>query len=186
MKIINFSFKTRPSLSDDAARSLTASFLDGSTTPEQEKQLYGYYSGRRVASDLECYRPMFSWYDRLERQSQSDDSGRRRTRLIASAAAVAVLALVGAGLIIGSAASSGHLSDSRLYAGSYIIRDGQKITDVEAILPELHRADRYVDSTLTAINRTGIHENPEQTIINQAISHITDPDVKAMLLADLY
>ena len=92
--------------------------------------------------------------------------------------------LVCAGLFAGFYVTSYETSDNRLYAGSYIIRDGNKITDIDAILPELHKADRYVDSTLCAIN-CPVPENPEQSIINEAVRHITDPDIKAMLLADL-
>ena len=184
MKIIRFSFTPRPSVSDDVARRLTAEFLDGLTSRSDEKKLYVYYAGKTVAPDLECYRSMFAWYAALERSEHQALPIWRNRRFIASAAAIVMLALVGAGLIIGSAVTSNDMSEHNLYAGSYIIRNGQKITDIDAILPELHRADRYVDSTLSVMNHAE-PDDPEQLIINEAIRHITDPDVRAVLLADL-
>ncbi len=183
MKTIKLRFNPRPLISDDVARKLTASFLDGSTTPDEEKTLYAYYGDGKVADDLECYQPMFAWYVKLEREAAPMRSRSHRPRFVAAAAA-AVIILVGAGLFAGFYVMSYETSDNRLYAGSYIIRDGNKITDIDAILPELHKADRYVDSTLCAIN-CPVPENPEQSIINEAVRHITDPDIKTMLLADL-
>lgn len=184
MKIIRFSFTPRPSVSDDVARRLTAEFLDGSTTPSDEKKLYAYYARKTVASDLECYRQMFAWYAALERSEHQALPIWHNRRFIASAAAIVMLALVGAGLLIGSAVTSNDMPEHNLYAGSYIIRNGHKITDIDEILPELRWADRYVDSTLSA-TKYEFPDDPEQQILDDAIRHITDPDVRAVLLADL-
>ncbi len=185
MNILNFKSTSRSILSDDNARRLTQEFLDGSTTIEQEQTLYRYYATRHIASDLECYRPMFEWYVQLEKQSRPDEVGRpRRKRFIAAAAAIAVLALVGAGLLFAPTPSSGDLSLERMYAGSYIIRDGKKITDIKQILPELRRADQYVDSTLNAQSPMTDYDF-EKALIRDALSNINDPEIKAMLLADI-
>lgn len=185
MKILAFPFKTKSVISDEEARRLTLMFLDGDTTSEQEKMLYEYYSGKKVASDLDCYREMFGWYAELESTSiSSDGSRRRRTRFIAIAASISALFLVGVGLIAGLPKNSSSLSADGIYAGSYIIRNGKKITDVKQILPELRQADRYIDSTLSAFNRPNIVD-PEKSIISDALSNIDDPEIKAMLLADI-
>lgn len=186
MKILAFPFKSKSVISDDEARRLTRMFLDGDTTAEQEKMLYEYYSGKKVASDLDCYREMFGWYAGLESEAKtSDDNRRRRTRFIAVAASVSALFLIGVGLIAGLPKGSGSLSPDGIYAGSYIIRNGKKITDIKQILPELRQADRYVDSTLSAFNRPNVVD-PEKSIISDALRNIDDPEIKAMLLADIY
>lgn len=185
MKILFFKTKSGSVISDDHARRLTQEFLDGSTTIEQEQTLYRYYAGRHIAADLECYRSMFEWYVQLELRSHRDEESRaKRKRFLVAAAAITVLALVGAGFLFSPAPSSGDLSLERMYAGSYIIRDGKKITDIKQILPELRRADQYVDSTLKAYSPQPDYD-PEHLMISDALSNIADPEIKAMLLADI-
>lgn len=185
MKILAFPFKTQSVISDDEARRFTQMFLDGDTSVKQEKMLYDYFLQRKVASDLECYREMFNWYAGLASASKSTSNSRRsRTRLIAVAASISALLLIGIGLIAGLPKDSDTLSPDRIYAGSYIIRNGKKITDIKQILPELRQADRYIDSTLSTFNRPPIID-PEKSIISDALGNIDDPEIKAMLLADI-
>lgn len=184
MKFLKFNHNVNRSLSDDEARRLTVAFLDGSTTPEEERELYNYYGGKRVAPDLECYSQMFAWYDNLENSASTKTGSRHNTRFFAAAAAIAALMLVGVGLTIGISSDNSEPSLDRIYAGSYIIRNGKKITDIKEILPELQKADRIVDSTLTA-SILNYPDNPDLVILNEALKNIKDPDVKAMLLADL-
>ena len=184
MKIFNFNPNATPLLSDEEARRLTKAFLDGETTPEDERELYKYYSGKQVAPDLECYRQMFAWYDNLESSPSGKSANKRNTRFFATAAAIAALFLVGVGLTIGISSDEAEPSYDRIYAGSYIIRHGKKITDIKEILPELQKADRIVDSTLTA-SIINYPDNPDMVILNEALKNITDPEVKAMLLADI-
>ena len=128
---------------------------------------------------------MFGWYAGLVPTSKSSgDNSRRRTRFIAVAASISALFLIGVGLIAGLPKNSESLSPDGIYAGSYIIRNGKKITDIKQILPELRQADRYIDSTLSAFNRPNIVD-PEKSIISDALRNIDDPEIKAMLLADI-
>ncbi len=185
MRILAFPFKSKSVISDDEARRLTQLFLDGDTTADQESKLYDYYSQTRLASDLESYREMFAWYAGLGRESQT--AGERRTsrsRVVAVAASITALFLIGVGLTIGLQSKSDEVSPDVLYAGSYIIRNGKKITDINQILPELRQADRYVDSTLSAYSRQ-VTVDPEMSIISDALRNIDDPEIKAMLLADI-
>lgn len=182
MKILNFKSKTSSVLSDESARKLTQDFLAGQTTLEQERTLYRYYSGSGIADDLEPYREMFRWYHDLEKDSKPGEEQPRwgRRRFIVVAASLAVLAVIGATLLLRPAPSSYE----QIYAGSYIIRDGKKITDINQILPELQRADRYVDSTLN-VHSVRYTADPEDALIREALASISDPEVRAMLLADI-
>lgn len=184
MKLFKFNSTISSRLSDDAARCLTKVFLDGATTQEQEKILYDYYNGKCVASDLECYRPMFAWYDNLESSAAPLSVSKQNNQFFATAAAIGALLLVGAGLTVGVSSDNSEPDVDRMYAGSYIIRNGKKITDIEKILPELQKADRIIDSTLSAAAHN-YPDNPEALILNEALKNIADPEVKAMLLADL-
>ena len=182
MKILAFPFKTKSVISDEDARRLTQAFLDGDTSPEQESRLYDYYSRKSVASDLLCYREMFAWYAGLGKDENVAGRRQKRTRFIAVAASVSLLAVIAA--VMFAIPHSDDNSPESLYAGSYIIRNGKKITDIEQILPELRIADHYVDSTLSAFNRPS-SADPEIEVINSALRYIDDPEVKAMLMADI-
>ena len=184
MKFIKFKTNVPQGLRDDEARRLTKAFLAGDSTQKEEQTLYNYYAGKHVAADLECYREMFAWYDNLENGQTVKAVRRRNTRFFAIAASIAALLLVGVGFAIGVSADDSELSLDRMYAGSYIIRHGKKITDIKEILPELQKADRIIDSTLTA-SAINYPDNPDMVILNEALKNITDPDVKAMLLADI-
>lgn len=183
MKLLVFKSKSRQCLSDDEARRLTGLFLDGATTSDEEQKLYRYYAGSKVASDLEPYAGMFSWFDALESATETT-SGRHKAYRFVAAAAITAFVLIGVGLTLGHNFGSDDFSAERIYAGSYIIRHGKKITDIQSILPELERADRIVDSTLVA-SYVSSPENPELLVLNEAMKNITDPEVKAMLLADI-
>ena len=43
-------------------KKLIERFLDGDTTPAEERRIYAFFARHRYAGDLERYRPMFEWY----------------------------------------------------------------------------------------------------------------------------
>lgn len=185
MKLLVFKSKSRHCLSDDEARRLTGLFLEGETTSDEEQKLYRYYARSKVASDLVPYAGMFSWFDALESATETTSvRHRHKVPRFVAAAAITAFVLVGVGLTLGYNFGSDEFSAERIYAGSYIIRQGKKITDIQSILPELERADRIVDSTLVA-SYVSSPENPELLVLNEAMKNISDPEVKAMLLADI-
>lgn len=184
MKLMKFNGRKRTRINDEEARRLTELFLDGSTSLGDERSLYDYYRGHRIASDLEQYRRMFAWYESLGNESQQQQSRSKFKFPIAAAAAIAVLVFAGVGLLVGHNDSGSNFGVERMYAGSYIIRDGKKISDINEILPELQKADHFVDSTMTAINARR-QENYEKIVLEHALAGVNDPQVKEMLLAEL-
>lgn len=126
---------------------LIGRFLDGETTNAEEQRLYDYFAGTRVASRLEKYRPMFSWYAGGMKGQLPDiwDAAckcrKARTRWIRAAVSTAAAILLIAGITV---AYFHYRQTQRLYAtyeGSYIVRNGKKITDIKSILPELKRIE---------------------------------------------
>ena len=116
---------------DDIHR-LIERFLDGDTSNAEERQLYDYFAGD-VADDLKQYQPMFAWYATGDVTQPPKRQGMGRRRVLAVAASL--LLLVGVGLW------AWHLHEEQMelarFEGSYIIRNGQKQTDLKAIMPEL-------------------------------------------------
>lgn len=181
MKLLGFINRSNNrSMTDDEARRLTDLFLDGATEPDQEHRLYVYYAGTRVADDLLCYKAMFAMYASLGRDDA--DIRPRRRGYLSVAAAIAVLAVVGSVVITHD---HGDQNDfERVYAGSYIIRDGKKITDLKKIMPAIHRADCYVDSVMRQVDAL-YPDDTESEILEKALAGIADPQLKAELLANL-
>lgn len=182
MKLLNLINRRngRIRITDDEARRLTGIFLDGATDPDQERRLYGYYAGQCVANDLLCYKAMFAMYASLG--SECAVRHPRRRGYLSAAAAVAVLAVVGTFVITRN--HGGQNDFERVYAGSYIIRDGKKITDLKKIMPAIHRADSYVDSVMRQVDAL-YPDDTESVILEKALAGVADPQLKAELLANL-
>ena len=156
--------------SRDAAiiRRLVERFFDGDTSPAQEQAIYDYYATHQgLPDDLERYRPMFGWYSAM-----SSPVRRRRPwpRFAGIAAALAVLVVVGVVLV-----RSGSSADERLYAsyrGSYVIRDGQRIDDIQLIYSNLACAEQMADR-----EARNIEQSPDDILVDRALDGIDDPEL---------
>ena len=136
-------------------KQLIERFLEGETTNAEEQQLYDYFSGS-VPKSLRKYQPMFRWY--AEGMPERATTRRLWPRWVAAAS---VVLLIGAGL-----AYYGHRqreAEMALYEGSYIIRDGQKITDLKTIMPELRNT---LDKARQMSRRIDCRLNGEKPVTN--------------------
>lgn len=133
-------------------RGLTEAFLAGETDNDAERRLYAYYAGGDVAPDLERYVPMFGWYAAGMGSTPKPEAGRRRLlspavqRWCGGIAAASVIAVASLGISHLSAPATGIDQ----YSGSYVTRGGQRITDIETIMPELLDAERMADEAIEA------------------------------------
>lgn len=123
-------------------------FLDGKTTNAEEQMLYDYFAGDDIEPEFAKYREMFQWYS----DGMPEIKGKERTmpirRIIALAASV--LLLVGIG--IGIYRYQQQQQEYALYEGSYIIRNGVKITEISKILPELKATEQTVTDMMNQQN----------------------------------
>lgn len=185
MKFLRFTPKhSHIGLDADEAGRLTRRFLDGETDLAEEKLLYAYYSSPHVDQSLKRYCDMFAWYESLQPKDEKQDIRPVSGRIIAAAASIAVVVLAGIGIVVNYNSHDAPSYAESIYAGSYIIRDGKKITDIDAILPELQRAERLVDSTLIAVSSYD-SANPELAVLENVLNAIPDPDVQEMLRSDM-
>lgn len=151
MKISTFSSKSA------RLAHLVDLFMDGSTTVAQERELFDAFApGRKVPRRLESYRPMMQWYASLASADgvTAAVSRRRLPRVavwVSSAAAVAMMATVAVSYMSRSASLP---DDYALYQGSYVIRNGHKITDLAQILPEVRRVEQIVSGQQAAVAKS--------------------------------
>lgn len=162
-------------------------FLDGETSCAEERELYSYFSQSELPPEAEPYREMFAWYASLQQKgesespaastdadkhTESDNSKVRILRLrpwqwISVAATIALLFTVG--LIFRP--SSASLSDEYMaYQGSYIIRDGKKITDLSIVVPEILKAEQLLNEKVDEVDRS--FDEMDDAMINSVSSDL--------------
>ncbi len=170
-------------ISHDEARVLTELFMAGVTTCADEKDLYTYYNGADVAPDLEQYRDMMRWYaSGMTAAKPKRKMTRRVVRIWQMAGIAAMLAVV----ITAGIAYMDRQHELRetyaMYEGSYVIRDGKKITDLNEILPDIKRAEEFVAqySDMTDADTEINH------IYQELIDRQTEPAIREALRNILY
>lgn len=123
------------------AREWIERFLNGETSNIEEKELYRFFSSEDVPHSLKKYRSMFEWYA----NGMKDELPRPKTHLLRTACGrVGIAAVVTLAMGVGWTAY--RYFDHKKYEyleGSYIIRNGKKITDIKTILPELKRVNEF-------------------------------------------
>ena len=103
-------------------------YMDGTSTLDEEAILSGYFRGKDIPQEWEDYRQLFQEIEDMRPQSAS------------------LLILVGIGF--GVRQYQDQQEQYAIYEGSYIIRDGKKITDIKQILPELKATEQEVADML--------------------------------------
>ena len=164
----------------DYTRLLVQEFLDGITTPEQERWLYAFYRNHNPGSlpaDLESYRGMFGWYASLPSTAKPRRrlSGARIAAFTGIAAAAAIAVGTGLSLINRNGRTSAADSAYASYAGSYIVRDGQRIDDIVVIYDEVSAAATRADSLAN-----------DSIALEKAISNINDDELSGFIRSQIF
>jgi hypothetical protein len=127
--------------SDKDMERLVQLFMEGMTSLEQECRLYAYFSGPDVAPALECYRDMFAGFAAI---GQAEGKKRRVVSLrrwcVWAAAACVLFAVF---YVAADKYEEWHLES--LYGGSYMIVNGERIDDLQAMKPEIERILAYTE-----------------------------------------
>ncbi|MCM1164359.1 MAG: hypothetical protein NC339_08955 [Muribaculaceae bacterium] len=116
-------------------------FLSAETTLAEETEMYAWFSGSDLPPEAEKWREMFGWYDSLQPRElpAAKPRSKRLTRVLrwcSAAASVAVLVVLG--VIAARSAMHTDINPEYLaYEGSYIVRDGVKITDLSIVVPAI-------------------------------------------------
>lgn len=119
-------------------------FFEGYTTNEEEKELYEFFSREELPQELAPYKTLFDYFetgiadDFLKEKRPAEPQPKRslkRRLWIAGCVAALLLLLVTIGVNL-------YPKDRPFnpYEGSYIIRNGQRIDDLNMIAPELEMA----------------------------------------------
>lgn len=134
-------------------------FLNAETTLDEERELYEWFSRPDIPAEAMRWREMFGWYEGLGTESaqpavdRSKPSPLRilpltRWQWTGVAAMLAVLLTVG----LWMRPTHTELSEYQAYEGSYIMRDGKKITDLSVVVPEVQRIEADINHHLAAMD----------------------------------
>ncbi|MCC8176188.1 MAG: hypothetical protein LIO91_07120 [Bacteroidales bacterium] len=177
---------------DIQARELMERFLSADTTLAEERQLRDYFAAGSVAPDLAPMAEMMAWYKQLG-DHEAGESAKALTSVTESTVTKAPLrwlARISAvaasiALIIAMAWSFTRSSDAEApeylaYEGSYVIVNGQKITDVSLIIDQLKWAESYTQSLTT-------HHSPLTTPspLDDLLETVDNPAARQLILETL-
>ena len=124
-------------------------YMDGTSTLDEEAILSEYFRGKDIPQEWEDYRQLFQEIEEMRPQPQTIKSRMGRPyKWIAIAASLLILVGIGFGV----RQYQDQQEQYAIYEGSYIIRDGKKITDIKQILPELKATEQEVSEILKQQN----------------------------------
>ncbi len=176
-------------INDIQARELMARFLSAETTLAEERQLRDYFAAGNVAPDLAPMAEMMAWYNQLSDQGTSESAASTRTASVAKSpsrwlaritAVAASVALIFALAWSMSLSSGAEVPEDLAYEGSYVIVNGQKITDVSLIFDQLKWAESYAQSLST-------HHSPLPTPspLDDLLQSVDNPVARQLIIETL-
>ncbi|MDE6175037.1 MAG: hypothetical protein K2F88_05685 [Duncaniella sp.] len=175
-------------INQDNISSYVARFLAGETDSAEERALYDYFSHGRVPAEFECYREMFAWYGSLGGSAQSARPAGllrfRRWRWQWTGVAATVALLLGLGFMF-RAQTESLPEEYMAYEGSYIIRNGKKITDLRVVVPEIRRNEKLVSERLQQLDMS--FDEAEDAFDRAFMEEfeMSDPEVAEVVQASL-
>lgn len=135
----------RTTISHSRARRLTAMFMNGDTSLKQESLLYKYYSSDDVVDDLQEYKTMFILLSDAAGEAEPHTLRVRPIPLwLGIAASLALILTIAVTFILPSRETSSSDCFAEVYAGSYVVRNGKRITDPTEIEQQIRLAERYI------------------------------------------
>ncbi|MCM1117253.1 MAG: hypothetical protein NC342_06940 [Pseudoflavonifractor sp.] len=140
-------------LKPSEARCLLDRFDQGLTTLDEEKSLFDFFHQASLPADLARLRPLMAWYEggcvgTPAYDAKVDNKRRFNLRpLLSMAAAVAAIAVVAiSAWIMPRDVATSNDDFFAMYAGSYVIRNGVKVSDPNLIRDDILRCRERIDS----------------------------------------
>jgi hypothetical protein len=121
-------------------------FFEGQTSGEEEQTLYRFFDREDLPAHLACYKPVFKYFETglAEEAATMPPAAESRRAPRTSVKRLQMWAGLAAAVATGCIVVLSHWKTDSFdpYEGSYIIRGGVRITDMELIRPELEKTFR--------------------------------------------
>lgn len=170
-------------ITHDEAKALIKRFFDGDTSIKEEQMLYAYFATGKAQSDLQQYAPMFGWYANNLNEAHTAQPSRHWMRWAAAAVTIGIIGTVAIKLIDRQPKVDSALAE--MYAGSYIIRNGEKITDINEILPEILETEKMAEDVIAKSQEVANYDIDDEDIIYESLSCITDAKLRRQIADEL-
>lgn len=177
-------------LTHDQLRSLIELFLDGGTSPGQEQALYRAFATAPVGSlpdDLEAHRPMLAWFDNYSSPAAQPKKISFFRRYTIAGIACTLAIMIGVGLFFAKSDAANANPLIAQYSGSYMIENGQKISDINKIYSKILEAERLTDSleTVAANQEDILLADYDVQLVESTLSNVADRELAALLKNEL-
>ena len=152
-------------------------YLEGGTTLDEERQLFRAFASGRYPAELEEYADMFRGCAAGAGTGCGETqagSPRRTIRIVLTAAAGVAAAVL---LCLTFAANMREAELERVYGGSYVIVNGERIDDLSKIMPQIERTLADAKAVERRIEENGVVERVENDMLND----ISDPAEREMI-----
>ena len=162
-------------------------FFEGQTSNEEEQQLYLFFKQEDIPEELTQYKQVIKYFEsglveelKSAKETHEDKNVRRETKYLFVAkkwwfvwgsVAASILIILFSTLFFFDNFESAHP-----YKGSYIIRNGVRITNIDLIKPDLEAAiqkslliEQEAEQLIERL--TAMDDDPEQQIMQQLQEH---------------
>ena len=129
-------------------------FFEGQTSNEEERKLYAFFANENIPERLLLYRPVFEYFETGIREEES--TGQKKNIQSTSSKKIRIWISIAASLLILISFGIYHFTREKEfnpYEGSYIIRNGVKITDPKIVNPEIEKTLYFVQEQEEKNNR---------------------------------
>lgn len=152
-------------------------YLEGGTTLDEERQLFRAFASGRYPAELEEYAAMFRDCAAVAgiKPEEVRTPARRRIIRITLTATTGVAAAVLLCLTLATNMRRAELE--RVYGGSYVIVNGERIDDLSKIMPQIERTLADAKAVERRIEENGVVERVENDMLND----ISDPAEREMI-----
>ena len=152
-------------------------YLEGGTTLDEERQLFRAFASGRYPAELEEYAAMFRGCAAVAgiKPEEVRTPARRRIIRIALTATTGVAAAVLLCLTLATNMRRAELE--RVYGGSYVSVNGERIDDLSKIMPQIERTLADAKAVERRIEENGVVERVENDMLND----ISDPAEREMI-----
>lgn len=154
-------------------------FFDGQTSNAEEQELYSFFNSSDVPEALKSYQLVFGYFEtgireELNEKEAKDGNPSRKSALkkwlwIGTCAAASLL------LFLIYSFRTERPDPFNPYEGSYIVRNGVRITDMERILPELEYAIREVEHHQEQAEQIAYRVNRKEKLLRETEVKAANP-----------
>lgn len=163
-------------------RSYLTRFMNGETSNAEEAALYAYFRSHDVEADPELapYRDMLAYLETgMPEEALQKPRHRRLWRPIAAAAAACIIIAAG---VYGWRQQQAWQQFAATYEGSYMIIDGEVISDLRQLRPELlamlHKSEEAEQKALEGLRR---QQEAEQNLLKRLLEDTEDPAIRQLI-----